>query len=95
MLVLSRRVGEAILIGDDIVVRVTEVRGRGSRALVRLGIEAPLGTKVLREEVEIEVKKEMMEAKDPVLDVLDGLERELSEEISLNCPDDSSDELPD
>jgi len=28
--------------------------------------------------VEIEVRKEMMEAKDPVLDVLDGLERELS-----------------
>ncbi|HOA70278.1 MAG: carbon storage regulator [Bacillota bacterium] len=78
MLVLSRRVGEAILIGDDIVVRVIEVRGRGPRAAVKLGIEAPLGTKVLREEVEIEVRKEMMEAKDPVLDVLDGLERELS-----------------
>jgi len=46
MLVLSRRVGEAILIGDDIVVRVIEVRGRGPRAAVKLGIEAPLGTKV-------------------------------------------------
>ena len=34
MLVLSRRVGEAILIGDDIVVRVIEVRGRGPRAAV-------------------------------------------------------------
>jgi len=81
MLVLSRRVGEAILIGDDVVVRVTEVQGRGSRALVRLGIEAPLGTKILREEVEIEVTREMMEAKDPVLDVLDGLEKELSDGI--------------
>lgn len=81
MLVLSRRVGEAILIGDDVVVRVIEVRGRGTRASVRLGIEAPLGTKVLREEVEIEVRKEMMEAKDPVLDVLDGLEKELSDGI--------------
>jgi sRNA-binding carbon storage regulator CsrA len=38
-----------------------------------LGIEAPLGTKVLREEVEVEVTREMMEAKDPVLDVLDDL----------------------
>ncbi|HHT85195.1 MAG: carbon storage regulator [Bacillota bacterium] len=81
MLVLSRRVGEAILIGDTIVVRVTGVQGRGSRALVRLGIEAPLGTKILREEVEIEVTREMMEAKDPVLDVLDGLEKELSDGI--------------
>lgn len=78
MLVLSRRVGEAIVIGDDIVIRVTEVRGRSSRAVVKLGIEAPHGTKILREEVEIEIAKEMMEAKDPVLDI-DCLENELNE----------------
>lgn len=82
MLVLSRRVGEAILIGDDVVVRVIEVRGRGPRALVRLGIEAPSGTKVLREEVKIEVAKAMMEAKNPVLDALTGLEKRLSDDKS-------------
>ncbi len=78
MLVLSRRVGEAIVIGDDIVIRVTEVRGRSSRAVVKLGIEAPQGTKILREEVEMEIAREMMEAKDPVLDI-DCLENELNE----------------
>ncbi len=80
MLVLSRRVGEAIVIGDDIVIRITEVRGRSSRALVRLGIEAPAGTKILREEVEIEVARQMMQAKDPALNI-HGLENELIEGV--------------
>ncbi|MBP8613981.1 MAG: carbon storage regulator [Firmicutes bacterium] len=69
MLVLSRKQGEAILIGDDIVIRVTEIKGRGSKAFVKLGIEAPSGTKILREEVEIEIATEMALAKDPVLDL--------------------------
>jgi carbon storage regulator len=59
MLVLTRKKGQAITIGDDIVVRVTEVRGRGAKALVKLGIEAPAGTKILREEVLREVAHEM------------------------------------
>ena len=59
MLVLTRKKGQAIKIGDDIVVTVTEVRGRGAKALVKLGIEAPAGTKVLREEVIKEVADEM------------------------------------
>jgi carbon storage regulator len=47
MLVLSRRVGERLLIGDDIVVTVIEVRGDG----VRLGIDAPREVRVHRAEV--------------------------------------------
>lgn len=47
MLVLSRRVGERLLIGDDIVVTVIEVRSDG----VRLGIEAPRDVRVHRAEV--------------------------------------------
>ncbi|MCL2092299.1 MAG: carbon storage regulator CsrA [Micrococcales bacterium] len=47
MLVLSRRVGERLLIGDDIVVTVIEVRSDG----VRLGIEAPREVRVHRAEV--------------------------------------------
>jgi len=70
VLVLSRKKGQAIKIGDDIVVRVTEVRGRGAKALVKIGIEAPPGLKVLREEVEKEVADEMTAAKDPSFDLL-------------------------
>ncbi len=47
MLVLTRRVNERIVIGDDIVVTVLEVHGDQ----VRLGIEAPREVKVFREEV--------------------------------------------
>lgn len=47
MLVLTRRVGEEIVIGDDIRVTVLEVRGQQ----VRLGIVAPQSVRVLREEI--------------------------------------------
>jgi carbon storage regulator len=47
MLILTRRVGESIVVGDDIVVTVFEVRGES----VRIGIEAPRSVKVHREEV--------------------------------------------
>jgi carbon storage regulator len=47
VLVLSRRTGESIIIGDDIVVTVLEVRGD----VVRVGIDAPRSVRVHREEV--------------------------------------------
>ena len=48
MLVLSRRAGESVVIGHDIVVTVLEVRGD----LVRVGIEAPRDVPVNRSEVQ-------------------------------------------
>ena len=48
MLVLSRKVGERILIGDRIVVTVAKL-GNGQ---VRLGIEAPREISVFREEID-------------------------------------------
>ncbi len=47
MLVLTRRVGERIVIGDDVTVTVLEVRGDQ----VRLGVDAPREVQVFREEV--------------------------------------------
>ena len=47
MLVLSRKVGERILLGDKIRITVVRVSGGG----VRLGIEAPSDIAVVREEV--------------------------------------------
>ena len=44
MLVLSRKLSEAIHIGEDIVVKVVRLQG----GKVRLGIEAPAGTRILR-----------------------------------------------
>lgn len=47
MLVLTRRVGESIMIGDDVVVTVTAIRG----GQVTIGISAPKDIDVHREEV--------------------------------------------
>ncbi len=47
MLVLSRRVGESIVIGNEVTVTVLEVRGDQ----IRIGIDAPRSVQVHREEV--------------------------------------------
>ena len=47
MLILTRKVGESITIGDQIKIYVIDVKGRQ----VRLGIEAPAETTVHRSEV--------------------------------------------
>ena len=47
MLILTRKVGEMIRIGDTVTVRVLEVRG----SQVRLGIDAPAEVRIFREEV--------------------------------------------
>lgn len=46
-LVLTRRIGEALMIGEDIVVRITGVNG----TQVRIAIDAPPNVKILREEL--------------------------------------------
>ncbi len=58
MLVLSRKVGEALVIDHDVRVVVLSVDRRG----VRLGIEAPGDRPVLREELVIEVAEENLRA---------------------------------
>jgi carbon storage regulator len=54
MLVLSRHVGEKIMIGEDVVVTVIEIRGDK----VRLGIDAPKEVAVHREEVYSAIRRE-------------------------------------
>lgn len=49
MLILTRRIGESIRIGDDITVVVLDVKG----SQVRLGIEAPTGVAVDRHEIRL------------------------------------------
>ncbi|NOQ42361.1 MAG: carbon storage regulator CsrA [Desulfuromusa sp.] len=58
MLVLTRKVGEGIIIGDDIKITVVELKGGG----VRIGIDAPREIKVHRQEVFDQIKQENKEA---------------------------------
>jgi carbon storage regulator len=53
VLILTRRVGENVIVGDDIVISVIEVRGDA----VRIGIRAPRSLSVHREEVWLELQR--------------------------------------
>ena len=54
MLVLSRKQGQSIVIGNDIVVSVKEIRGR----TVRISVQTPDGVPVYREEIHREIVEE-------------------------------------
>jgi len=54
MLILSRRLGESIVIADNVYLKVLDVSG----SQVRLGIEAPRSISVDREEIHLKRKQE-------------------------------------
>ena len=53
MLILTRRLGERLRVGDDIIIDVFGVKGNQ----VRLGISAPKEVKVHREEIYLRIQK--------------------------------------
>ncbi len=61
MLVLTRRPGESVMVGDDVVVTVLDVRGE----VIRLGITAPRSIQVHREEVYRELQQSNRQAASP------------------------------
>ncbi|HTZ44588.1 MAG TPA: carbon storage regulator CsrA [Jatrophihabitans sp.] len=69
MLILTRRVGESIVVGDDIVLTVFEVRGDA----VRIGIDAPRSVRVNRKEVYEEIQRTNEQAVSTSDDALDAL----------------------
>ena len=58
MLVLSRKTNETIKIGDDIEIRILEVKGD----TVRIGIEAPKSIDILRGELVLSISESNTEA---------------------------------
>lgn len=58
MLVLSRKIGEKIIINDNITITIVDV----DRAKVRLGIEAPRDVPVFREELQQAILDKKAEA---------------------------------
>lgn len=60
MLALSRRIGESIMIGNDVEVTVIEVKGEQ----VRLGINAPKSVTIHRKEIYLQIKEANREVAD-------------------------------
>jgi carbon storage regulator len=65
MLIITRRSGEKIMLGDDIVVHVMEIVGNS----VRVGIQAPRSVPVYREEIWNAVREENRAAADAPADL--------------------------
>ena len=76
MLILTRRVGESLKIGDDVTITVLSVRGHQER----IGIDAPKDVSVHREEIYAKINgietesnpiDHVMESHESVVDLLD------------------------
>ncbi len=69
MLVLTRKVGEGIAIGDDVKIIVMQIKGKQ----VRLGIKAAPSTAVHREEIYQKIQEENVAASKPDKAALDAV----------------------
>ena len=69
MLVLTRKVDESIMIGDDTEVKVVEIKGDS----VRLGISAPKSITVHRKEIYLAIQHENIDASKSAVDKVAGI----------------------
>lgn len=60
MLILTRRVGEALVVGDEIIINILGVKGNQ----VRIGVDAPKTVSVHRQEIYKKIQKESSNSTD-------------------------------
>lgn len=71
MLIITRKKGESLMIGDDIEIVISKVE----EGCVKIGIKAPREIQVLRKELYEEVEKENMEAAQVDMSMLKNIKR--------------------
>ena len=76
MLVLTRKAGEGIIIGDDVSIKIIEMKGGG----VRIGIDEKKEKKIYRQEVYDRIIEENKMATQWDMDALNSLSTNLSTE---------------
>ena len=64
MLILTRRIGETIMVGDDVSITVLDINGKQ----VRIGIDAPTEIKVHRKEIYLRIQQETGDAQNDAHD---------------------------
>jgi carbon storage regulator len=77
VLILTRKSGERITIGDHIRVTVLEIKGKQ----VRLGVEAPPDTRVHREEIFQKIQRENQKAAETSAKALETLVRYWNQKV--------------
>jgi carbon storage regulator len=87
MLVLSRRVGESIVVGDDVVITVLEQRGD----VVRIGVDAPRSVQVRRHELLAQLEETNRAAASPDADAVAGLSRLVAQDEPASAKDTPTD----
>ncbi len=58
MLILGRRKGESVLIGDDIEITIVDIQGD----YIRMGIQAPREVSIVRKEIKEQIREENIKA---------------------------------
>ncbi len=87
MLVLTRRLGETIVIGDDITIKIVDIHGKQ----IRIGIEAPKEISVYRGEIYDRIMQEnkaAAEAANVQNDTITDNMRQLLQQKTLPAKDD-------
>jgi len=77
VLILTRKLGESINIGDNIKISVLGIHGRQ----VRIGIDAPLNVVVHREEIYVKIQEENRHASKSIADDIKGMVKILKGKI--------------
>lgn len=85
MLVLTRKLGEGLVLGSDISLKILEIH----KNQIKLGIEAPSDVRIYRNEIYEKIKEENLQASKTKLDVLrsviankkNNVSKKLSEEL--------------